>query len=322
MGLGRDSSIGWVEEVAWGTAVTPPTKFAELVSEGAKAIRLRTPRPVVRDLDAREGNLYDEKFGASGNFIIEGNYEGMLRLLEHVFGSVATVGDTPEVGAHEHTFNLVAGSLMPAQGLTIYKNAGIGASAEMRYFGSKIRSMKFSFDPTRNMQVDVDFVAKDVDQVSENSPTFPDIANYIAGHQTTVEFDDVTTEVDSLELTIDNGLDDDKRILGSKQIDEPDRGDSKRVVSGTLTKDATNVDFTKYEAGTLFKLEVICAGPIITGAAAFAFNLTALKCEVMDDPIAITGPGVLKATMPFRVLKPTSGNMLSLLNRNSEAAVA
>jgi hypothetical protein len=85
--------------------------------------------------------------------------------------------------------------------------------------------------------------------------------------------------------------------------------------------DAFQADWSKLDAGTLFKLELLHTGPTL-GAGTYRMDFTALKCLVTGNPFTISGPGVVKTTLPFKALKPTAGELLSLVVVNEEAAVA
>jgi hypothetical protein len=221
-----------------------------------------------------------------------------------------------------HTITL-KDTIMSAKGLTLHVNRDVdaGATPQLRAFGFKLNSATFSFSPERNGQVEFDGAGKNSDLVAAVAPTFPPIATYVAGHQLAVEIDDVARPVDSIELTLDNGLDLEKRVVGSKQIAEPIRSDTRRAITGTLTMDALQADWSKLDAGTLFKLELLHTGPTL-GAGTYKMDFTMLKCLVTGNPFTISAPGVVKTTLPFKALKPTAGELLSLVVVNEEAAVA
>lgn len=322
-GYGFESYVGWVEEPSWNTPVTPATKFAELISETVKAIRNREPRPVVRDIDIREGNTYDAKFGGDGGFLIEANYGGLLRLLEHLFGDSSV--DSVELEAAiswTHTITLQK-TIMAGKGLTLYTNTDVdnGALPVKQLAGYKINSLRLSMDPTRNMQVEFGGAGHDVVKVAVGTFVGPGIANYVAGHQLVCEIDTVVRSIDSVELTIDNGLDLDKRIHGSKRIDEPVRGSARRSITGSIQMDAVEADLDKFLAGTLFQLELLHTGPTL-GANAYRWDMTMLKCEVVGDPINISSFGKVKSNFEFRVLKPTTGELIEFAIVNDETVVA
>jgi len=319
MGSGRNSYFGWVQETTWGTPVTPPTKWAEIVSESLQSIRDQEARPVIRALHKREGNLYDKKFGGSGTIGMELNYEGLLRLMEHLTGTTPT--PTVDGARREYDFTMAAGELVAGKGLTayIFKDQ----TQEEQFTGVKIKSAKFSLDPGRNSQVELDFVAKDVAQVAVTAPTFPATGLYCAGHQLTCKIDTVLRSIDSAEVTIDNNIDDDKRVLGSKNIAEPVRKDGVVSIQGSIVVDAVQQDLTDWLAGTLHKIELLHTGAVI-GTGTYKFNFQMDKCRITANPIVVKGPGIVKATLPFEALFPVAGlaGLCHVIVSGAETAIA
>jgi tail tube protein len=322
MGFGRNSFVGWAQESTWGTVQTP-SKYAEIKGDGIKGFRNREPRPVFRDLDAREGQLYDAFFGVEGGFTIEGNYIGMLRLLEHLFGDSSDTITQPDVGVRWlHTYRL-SDTPMVGKGLSVHLNTDTdnASTPQKRCTGFKLSKGTFVYVPDNNLEVQIEGAGKDVDLVAASTPTFPSITEYIAGHQTTVEFDDVVRAVDRVEITVDQSLDLKKRVLGSKFIAEPVHGPDRRIVTGVIDVDAAQADFSKLLAGTLFKLEVISLGATL-GTGTFQFYWTFNKCLVLEDPYKVNDPGLVKSRISFRALKPISGDLVTLIVGNNESAVA
>lgn len=320
-GFGRNSFVGWDEESTWGTGVAA-AKFAELVSEGIETVRDRQARQVVRDLYEREGNMYDALFGVKGPFAVEANYGGLLRLFEHLFGDASGSSVATEPGVRNtHTF-VLKDTPMTGKGLSlhVHRDVDVGSTPQLRAVGFKLNSATFSMAPDRNMQIEFEGAGKDASLIAAVSPTFPSIATYVAGHQGSVEFDDVVRKVDAVDLTVDRALDLEKRVIGSKNIDEPIQSDARVMVTGTITVDALQADWSKLDAGTLFKLELLHTGPTL-GAGNYRLDLTALKCLVTGNPFVVESPGIVKSEIPFKVLKPTAGEMLTLVVVNAESAI-
>jgi len=80
-------------------------------------------------------------------------------------------------------------------------------------------------------------------------------------------------------------------------------------------------DLTKMLGGTLFKLEILAQGAAL-GTGFYRMEHTFLKCLLLDDPYPVNGPGIVKSTLAFRALLPTSGELASLVVHNNESAVA
>lgn len=320
-GFGRNSHVGWGLESPWGTSVAG-TKWAELISEKMETIRMREPRPVVRGINPREGHLYDKLFGGRGSFEIEANYGGLIRLHEHLFGDASDTITQPDVGVRwVHTFQQAV-TVMTGKGLTVRVNKDVdnGSTPEHVFAGFKVNSMKWTMAPDQNMRIEVEGVAKEVSLAAVSSPAFPTAAQYVAGHQLSVEIDDVVRKVDQVELVYDNKLDLEKRIVGSKNIDEPVRSGEMADIHGTITMDAAQADWAKLDAGTLFKAEFLHQGAVL-GTGNYRFDFTLLKCLVTGNPFVVEDRGIVKSTLPFVALEPTSGQIITLAVHNGESAV-
>ena len=323
-GLGRNSSVAWALEPTWGDPVTPPTKWAELYNEAIKAISASEARAVARGLSMREGSLFTARQGAAGSFLVDNNFEGMLRLIEHLFGdsSVGSVED--ETGRTTHTATR-QDTIMSGKGLTLYIDTDVDAALPVRqYSGWKMDGCRITVDAQRHTQLEWRGAGKDLPvDVARLTPTFPSELLYSDGQEIVIEIDDVARSFDTVQIDIANGLNLDRRVMGSKLIDEPVRGSDPHAfqVTGTIVGDAVLADLTKFRAGTLFKLEVIHTGPVLL-AGNYMSTIELLKCEVTDDPYNVAGPDIIKSTIPFRAVEPTSGEMIKWITTNSEVAVA
>lgn len=323
-GLGRNSSVGWVLEPTWGTPVTPPTKWAELHNEAVKAISASEPRVVARGLSMRSGSLFTARQGAAGSFVVDNNFEGMLRLIEHLFGDSSVGSVLDEAGRSTHTATRQA-TIMSGKGLSLYIDTDVDAALPVRqYSGWKLDGCKLTFDAQRHTQLEWRGAGKDLPvDVARVSPTFPSELLFADGQEIVVEIDDVARSFDTAEIDIANGLNLDRRVMGSKLIDEPVRGNDPHAfqVTGSLVGDAVLADLTKFRAGTLFKLEIITTGPVLL-AGNYMSIIELAECEVLDDPFNVKDAGIIKSTIPFRAVEPASGDMIKWITTNSEAAVA
>jgi hypothetical protein len=266
--------------------------------------------------------MYDAFFGGKGSFVVELNYGGMTRLFEHLFGDSSDTITNPEPSVRwTHTYAQAA-TVMSGKGLTLRLNRDTdpGSTPELVVAGFKVSSAKFTFQPDQNARVEIEGAGKDASLGAVSSPAFPVAANYVAGHQLSCEFDDVVRKVDQIELMYDNKLDLEKRVLGSKNIDEPIRSAEMVEVTGTITMDAVQADWSKLDAGTLFKLEALHTGPVL-GGGNYRFDFTLLKCLVTGNPFIVENRGIVKSTMPFMALEPTSGQIITLAITNGESAV-
>jgi len=326
MGYGRNAQVGWVQETTWGTPVTPPTKFAEVVTADPGIMYDRKPRQVLRGLDPVEGNLVATLEGAQPTFTIEAFYDGMLRLFEHLFGDASGVTAVQEaVVRWGHTFTPKA-TVMTGKGLTLYINTDTddGGNESVQVSGVKLNSLVIKGQPEQAVQLTFSGAGKASVDVVETAPTFSARPNLVGYDQLTCEIDDVVRKIDGYELTFDNGLDLGKRVMGSKNIDQPIRGGDNppRKITGTLTMDAVLADLTKLRAGTFFKIELLHTGPAL-GNLTYGMDITMTKCRVTGQPYSVDQAGILKSELAFEACAPSAGgDAITLLIRNNESVIA
>ena len=133
----HNTHVGFALETVWGTFV-PPTKFLELVSETIKPVHTSLFPDSARGVSHRRH--FEGVRSVAGDFTVEVPFDGILRLMEAIFGAdsvaTATLGGAPP--AEQHTITL--------------KNAfPVGLSVEIdrdtissRYAGCRVGSASFA----------------------------------------------------------------------------------------------------------------------------------------------------------------------------------
>lgn len=306
--FGYSAAIGWGKEADpdWGVAVAV-AKFSEVISMDIKSTVERQESPSTRGLSERRRQDFLKTW--AGSFETEFVYEGLEQLLEQLFGLAATAVLNASPTAKTHTFTLA--DAVP-EGLTFEAYRGDATAAMTnKYAGGKITSATFSYSPNDPLKVTWNVAGKVETFVDGTTIVYPDYSGSLLakGHQATCEFDDSVEAIDSFELTIDNGLDVGKRVLGSQFIDEPIRS-GRRKVTGTLTADwVDKVNYLKFLNGTATKLEIILTGPPMASDTDEDFRLqfTMPKVQFDGETPAISGPGIVKQTLPFFALATGTG---------------
>ena len=320
--FGYNAAIGWGDESVWGTAVAV-TKFSEVISMDIKNSVERQESPSTRGLSERRRQDYLKSW--SGSFEVEYVYAGLEKLFDHLMGSNGTVVLGGSATGKTHTFTLA--DALPT-GLTFEAFRGDSVAAMTnKYAGGKITSATFTFSPNDPVKITWNIAGKGETFVNGTAITYPDYSGILLakGHQVTCEFGDSTEVIDSIELTVENGLDVGKRVLGSQNLDEPKRSE-RRKITGTLTSDwADKVNYLKFLNGTSTKLEIICTGPSMGNDNADPLRLHFTMPAVIFDgeTPAISGPGIVKQTMPFFALSSGTGanDSLSIEMDNVTASV-
>ncbi len=304
--FGYNAAIGWGVEGVWGTTVVP-AKFAEVISMDIKKTVERQESPSTRGLSERRRQDFLKTI--AGSFETEFIYTGMERLLRDLFGASTSAVIPASANGFRHKYTL-ADALLP--GMSYEANRGDDAALQTsRFAGCKMQSATFTYGPNDPLKVTWNIVGKEETQVSETTVVYPDYTGIqlAKGHQITCEFDDSVVAIDSFEFTIENGLDAGKRVMGSQNIDEPVRSE-RRKITGTLTLDwADKVNYLKFINGTATKLEIIATGSDMGNDNSDPLALKMIFPSVRFDgeTPAISGPGIVKQTMPFFALSTGTG---------------
>ena len=261
--FGYDAALGWVAESTWGTPL-PPTKFQEFISEGIKKTVERVESPSTRNLS--ELRRPDFLITVAGPTEFEGIYEGQELPLKHAMGAVASA--VVETTAFTHTFTL-ANALPDGLTMTAYRG-DVTSPQEHRYGGMTCASITWAFNPNEALRVTYNWVGKDETIAAQTTITYPDLSGalLVKGHDFAAEVDDVVTVIDSAEVTLDNGIDPNKRVMGSQFIAQPVRS-GRRKVTGTFTRDwVDETVYNEFISGASKKLELIFTSPTnVTGSS-------------------------------------------------------
>lgn len=208
--LGYNSFFGWAQESTFGTAVAA-AKWLEIESESIKNGRKFEPVSSLRFRGQSRKIAGPKKVG--GPVMFPALWTGWEQILKHAMGSVNTTG----AGPFTHTFSLAAA--LPT-GLTAYVNrdaAGLGGSSEFRYAGCKVNKLTLSQKYGEVMKVAADLVgAGDVSPVAASTPTYPTFAPIDYSMMTEAllnpSTDNITIKIREIEISIDNGLVDMRRL--------------------------------------------------------------------------------------------------------------
>lgn len=322
--FGYNAHIGVAEEVTWGTPVAAAL-YNEFESESVgKEIDQQESRSVRSLSETRRQDFGIQEFG---DLTMEGIFQGHEKYWKHLFGTV--VDSVLVVNAHNHRFTL-ADALPVGLTLEVYKGDDFGGTPEsFQAAGCKVVSATMTMEPNDPLMVAFSSVGSDEAFITRTSPTFPDLSGVllVKGHHMTCEIDDVVTTIDNAELTIDNGLVTDKRVMGLQTIAQPKRGASRRIVTGTFKADwQDTVNYLKFINGTTAKLEFIFTSildmPTQAGSK-FSLRFTLPKVKFDGKTPTVSEIGLLKQELPFHALSAGSGILDSVyLDIDNELATA
>jgi len=311
--LGLNCNIGIGRETVWGTSVAR-TKFNELVRFSGGLKIDRSFGAAFRGIQKRRH--FAAKRFAEFETVVEGYYEGIEHYLKALFNTFSPTTGPTNVTVMTHTYTPTV-LLLPGWSIEIEKDV-----QAFLYEGAKASSGTFSFAIDQLMQLAIQWFAEDETQVSHTAPTYPP-ETQARWDQCTIEVDDVAFDCRSIELTMDNKLNTDRRKLGTTLIKEPARG-ARMEVTGRFEADFEAVGdfYNKYANNTEFKVEVIQTGATIAGSSpatseSIAFTLP--RCIATGEPIEIVDEGVIKAGLSFEAIFQPTGSLdaISCIVKNS-----
>lgn len=248
---GLASQFGLKKETTPGTGVTV-TNFQPLVSESMtnELERLEAEGIIAgrRFLDSTQWNGGNNTVG--GDVALELYDRGMGPLWEACLGGHSVTGSGP----YEHVF--VPGDL-PAYTVQIGRPDVSGTVRPFTYAGSKAASWELACEAGSVATFAITWVS-----MSETTGTALASASYTADRHLlkfnhgSVEVGGTVLKVKSATVSGDNGLDVDRRFLGSGNIAEPLEA-GLRMVEGTLEVEFTSLaEYTRYIAGDELALEL------------------------------------------------------------------
>jgi hypothetical protein len=176
-----------------------------------------------------------------------------------------------------------------------------GFTSNFLYTGCKVNKLTLSQPVEDFMEVTAELIGKDEAFCSASTPTFYDPFNGIDWTMaTTIEVNGVAVEAKLVEFSVDNGMDPDDYILGSRVRNDIMRKDH-RSVAGKISVDFdSNAQYDLFKALTAFTVEVIMEGATITGATdKNTLRLYLPNCYFSGTTPNVGDPGPVTVEMPF-----------------------
>jgi hypothetical protein len=308
--VGHASNIGLAQEVTYGTAVSPRTRWMRVTEAGLARRILRQP---VEDL-AADGLAANERYrvqtgeesgGSIGGWVAF-NDHCLTFLLKNALGSISTTGSGP------YTHTAVMRTALPS--LTISQNQG-GSVGEV-FEGCKINRLTLDVEPGRQMRVSAEIIAE-----TAGGPTTTETPTYVSTpvwltHDTagTLSFDGETYRIQRFSVTIDNRLIR-RPALGLQYTLEPARSAKSEVTVQVTLERTTNALQEAHNADT--------EGDLVLAFTSGTNSLTvtghnAVPFEWSSTP---SGVGPITEQVTFRCFGDGTDEGLSVVvvNANSSA---
>lgn len=311
--LGWRSLLALGEEAAWGERAVPTRSF-EFRSETLQQQRQRIESEAVRrsEFQPRWG---EGSVGVGGNITMELANKGFGLFWLHTLGAVDTT-ETVVGEVYEHVF--VPGDLQP-RSLTAQV---IRDDVAFDYTGLKVASLQLACAVDQIVTLVPALIGRaellGEDDHVEAFPADMDLLTFIHG---TLNVDGVEVAVNSAEVTIDNGLDPDRRRLGTAYRRHPHRI-AFRNLTATLNADFADLTlYNRFISGEHAELDLRFVGGEI-GATGSNYE-TRLRAPVrFDGPTpTVDGPGEIRQELQVKAFPSVEiPDTVEVTYRTSDAA--
>jgi hypothetical protein len=310
VGSGLAAQFAYKEEAVKNTRAVPD-HWLEFVNEGVKATRPRIDRTGLRAGRRTLTGWAPGNTGAGGSVSFEMVPQSTASLLKLCIGGVVTSGSGP------YTHTITPGDLKTFTAQFGKPDTG-GVVRPFDYVGSMIESWKISCDATGDgsmLMFEAAFQAFE-ERLAEvlATPSYPTITSWTSV-QASLTIAGSAYCVDSFEIAGENAL----RVnyeacaatAGKPNITENGR----RVYSGTLVSDFKDLTaYNRFVNGTEAAL-------VITVNAGASAQLTITSNVRFDGETPnVTGPDVLKQSLPFVCVGTTDAAVLTAVVINGDSA--
>jgi len=312
--LGFRSQVGFGTETTYGTAVVP-SRFYEFRSESISMTQERIESAALRRSDFQRGWQPGIR-GADGDVEFELGTVGFGFLFQQALGGVATAqpdaAGAPTV--YEHT--LTPGD-MTNQSMTVQVGRD---DVPFTYPGCKVGSWSLSCSVGELALLTMTLVARDevtaTGMATATYPTGNQLLSFVHG---SLEIAGVPLMVSEASVEVDNGLDPDRRALGSSLRRNPLRT-AFRNATGSFQADFDDLTlYNRYVNGEEAALTLAFEGSEIAAGFPAGIYITA-NVRFDGDTPTVGGPEEIRQTMSYKAFPTgTDASALTVMVRNAEA---
>lgn len=309
MASGRGGSIGIGKETAWGTAVAPTAFYNGTESIQEERGRLRESISFgSRALQPADAGRLRITGAVSG---VHARPVGLGHLLRAVLGAPVTTGaSTP----YTHTFVPATTKFSAAAALPPYSITTKRGSLIHRYSGGQLNRLTLNQPKDDALVLDMDWIAKGVADVADTTLVQEQGTRFRFQHLGVERNAVAFPTLESLGITIDNGLETEELLNESDEISGTDFGDSQ--ISIDMTMSFQNLaDYADFKANTVRPWEfawVIDANTSLT--------VTVPRLNISSFSAPISGPGRLTASVAGQAeFDAAAGYGVQVVLKNSQA---
>ena len=238
-------------------------------------------------------------------------YTGLGLLLRAALGDAATTGSGP----YTHTFTLAATLPM----LTAIVHDGTPSGGSISAYKSTVDSCVVSSLRLTGREGDIvrceaDMVGRLEARATTTPPTVA-MPNPVIAHQgSTLAWNSTTPKIHDFDLVLDNGLEGERRAIGSLYVSRPIVG-AHRVARLTVTMDVTDdAEVTALRAGTQGDAVLTFTG------TSQSMTITLHNAQIVEEGTPVDTFGSLKRRVVFEAAADGTDQGLSIVIVNAESS--
>lgn len=315
---GLAAQLGLGVESTWGTSVTP-TRFYEFNEEG---FSLSIERLASEGLRAGNRVLRSDRY-AVGQKAVEGSItmdmtaENSALLFKHGLGAVTSTNTSGSV--YTHTCTLADPYSL---GLTVEvgRPGNDGTVRAFTYAGAKISEFSLSNAVNELLSGEFSFVAKDEATGSVTTASYPASQELLSFSGATISLAGSSFECKDFSVSVNNGLDAERYILGSQTINQPVAA-SMTEITGEVT--AEFKDLTAYNRFVNASHAAIVAkweGSSITGTYKRKIEVSIPVARFDGATPNVGGPEILDQQLSFVGLYDGSQEPITITVVNTDTS--
>jgi hypothetical protein len=315
---GLAAQLGLGVESTWGTSVTP-TRFWEFSEEG---FALSIERIASEGLRAGNRVLRSDRY-AVGQKAVEGSVtmdmtaENSGLLFKHGLGSVASVNTSGTVYTHTCTLGDPHSLGLTAE---VGRPGNDGTVRAFTYSGAKISEFSLSNAVNELLVGEFSFVAKDEATGTITTATYPTSQELLSFAGAAITVGGSSYECKDFSVSVNNGLDAERFILGSQTINQPVAA-SMTEITGEITAEFKDLTaYNRFVNATHAAIVATWEGTAITGTYKRKISVSIPVARFDGATPNVAGPEILDQQLSFVGLSDGSQEPITITVVNTDTA--